>query len=197
MINSEYTVRKLDRALRRRVYKEWMTQQFPRSELKPLSAIEKTVMKGMYEAWGMWDGDTLVAYAMVGYRNESGVVLLDYLGVRPDMKHRGYGSAFLGMLRQVFSDRPGILIESENPDFVKSPEDVEVAARRLGFYHRNGCADTPLKVKLFGVEFNILVLGAEGDGTDAASLRAGYEEIYKGFLSNRFFNKFVRTRIEN
>ena len=191
--NDGLRVGRLDREMRRQVYQNWMKSQFPRDELKPLSAIERTIRKGLYEAWGMWDGEMLVAYAMLGYRNAGSAVLLDYYGVKPELKHRGYGSAFLKMLSEVYGDWEAIIIESENPEFIKTEEERATAVRRLGFYARNGCVDSGLKVRLFGVEFNVLVLPAKGGCEDVSVLRRRYEEIYRGFLSNSFFNKFVRT----
>jgi len=130
---------------------------------------------------------------MLGYRNTGSAVLLDYYGVKPDLKHMGYGSAFLKKLQEVFAEWETIIIESENPDFVDGPEERAVAVRRLGFYERNGCIDSGLKVKLFGVEFNVLMLPAKGVYDDVSVLRRRYGEIYKGFLPNSFYNKFVHT----
>lgn len=190
-------VERLDKDQRRQVYANWMKVQFPRDELKPLAAIEQTIRKGLYEAWGMWDGEELVAYAFLGYANPCSAVLLDYYGVRPDMKHRGYGSTFLQKLIGVYENSEAILIESENPDFIEDEEDRQTAFRRMDFYRRNGCSETSLKVRLFGVEFNVLVLPADRAYEDINVLRRRYEDIYKGFLSNCYFNKFVRTRFEN
>ena len=193
-INSDnLRVAPLDRDGRRQVYRDWMTRQFPKDELKSLSAIETTVRKGLYEAWGMWDGEELVAYAMLGYRNRGSLVLLDYYGVRPELRHSGYGGAFLKRLREVYAGWEAIVIESETPESIEDPEERETAVRRLGFYSRNGCTDSGLKVRLFGVEFNILVLPQTESFGDATLLRRRYEEIYRGFLSNTFFDKFVRT----
>lgn len=192
---AELSLRMLDADLRKKVYREWMTRQFPRDELKPLSAIEKTVRKGLYEAWGMWDGEELVAYAMLGYSVRGDAVLLDYYGVKPELRHRGYGSAFLQRLAKVYAGWEAILIESENPDHIDDPGEKETAVRRLGFYGRNGCRDTGLRVKLFGVEFNILMIPLRENYEDMKILRRRYESIYKGFLSNLFFDKFVRTHM--
>ena len=132
--NDNLRIERLDRDGRRQVYRDWMTCQFPKDELKPLSAIEQTIRKGLYEAWGMWNGNELVAYAMLGYRNPGSVVLLDYYGVKPELKHRGYGSAFLEKLKDVYADWEMIVIESETPECIDDPEDREIALRRLGFY---------------------------------------------------------------
>lgn len=190
-------LKRLDKSERRWVYNEWMTRQFPRDELKPLRSIEKCVRKGIYEGWGMWIGDELTAYAMLGFSAEGGLVLLDYYGVKPELKGRGHGSVFLKRLtEEAYAGWKAILIESENPDFIDDSDDKQIAFRRLDFYSRNGCEDTGIRVNLFGVEFNVLILSVSEHPKDAESILNGYSDIYRGFLSQVFFSKFVHARIE-
>lgn len=191
--NDNLSVRRLDKDERKKVYRDWMTKQFPKDELKPLSAIERTIMKGLYEAWGMWDGEELVTYGMLGFSNPGSAVLLDYLGVKPERMHMGYGSAFLKKLSEIYEGWKAVIIESENPEYIEGNDDRATAVKRLGFYDRNGCIDSGLKVKLFGVEFNVLVMAINDRYEDVSILRRHYEDIYRGFLSNTYFNKFVRT----
>ena len=80
-----------------RVFYDWMKKQFHPGELKRLEHISRMCTQGRYCAYGLWDGETLLAYALLA--NAGRVFLLDYYAVLPQYQDSGWGSRFLGMLR--------------------------------------------------------------------------------------------------
>lgn len=62
--------------------------------------------------------------------------------------------------------------------------------RRLGFYIRNGCIDTGLHVRYFGVPFIILSLGKENGG-EPDFLWNLYNSYYKAVLPKEMYEKNI------
>ena len=48
------------------LFYRWMEAQFHAGELKPLELIERLAAEGRYAAYGLWDADELIAYALFG-----------------------------------------------------------------------------------------------------------------------------------
>ena len=71
------------------IYQEKMKQDFPPSELRPYSSMEKLMKSGEYLCFGCFEGDTLAAYAY--FVVSEGAALLDYYAVNESM--RGLGAA--------------------------------------------------------------------------------------------------------
>ena len=154
-------LRRLDAQETGRLYAQKMLRDFPRSELKQLSAILRLMDEEVYDVFGGYKGEELAAYALVYRLQGSRVALLDYLAVEPHLRSRGVGAAFLKLLRAHYAPSTDMLfIECERP---KTAPDKVMARRRIRFYERAGAKMTPVRIELFGVEYSILVLAcAEG-----------------------------------
>jgi hypothetical protein len=82
--HNRFTLRELGLDGLHHIYHEHLSLAFPRMERKPLSAMEKLMAAGRYEALGLYDGEELAAYALLWDDPEGGYVLLDYLAVCRD-----------------------------------------------------------------------------------------------------------------
>ena len=97
--HNRFTLRELGLDGLHHIYHEHLSHAFPRMERKPLSAMEKLMAAGRYEALGLYDGEELAAYALLWDDPEGGYVLLDYLAVcRDKPRGHGYGTAALRLL---------------------------------------------------------------------------------------------------
>lgn len=47
----------------------------------------------------------------------------------------------------------------EDPDYAEDDEERKLRTRRIGFYFRNGCFETGVRVRCFGVELILLKMG--------------------------------------
>ena len=140
-----------------RVYLDEMRRDFPPTELKPLSVILNSEAAGEAHTWGVFDGETLVAYLLMVHPKGAGAVLLDYFAVLPQYRASGIGAKLLAKLPEK-EENAAILIESELPE---KADDPAMAVRRLGFYARCGAKDIGWTEKLFGASwFRILALSA-------------------------------------
>ncbi len=145
-----------------RVYLDEMRRDFPASELKPLSMILNSEAAGASHTWGVYDGETLLAYLLMVRPEGCAVSQLDYFAVLPAYRASGLGAELLAALPEHEGDASAILIEAEVPE---KAEDEAMARRRLGFYARCGAIDTGWTERLFDAWFRILLLPRPGSKT--------------------------------
>ena len=80
------------------LFYEWMRKQFHPGELKRLSHLHEMCARGLYAAYGLWSGDNLIAYALLGNTPDGRYLLLDYYAVLPEHQDQGWGGRFLARL---------------------------------------------------------------------------------------------------
>lgn len=158
--HNRFTLRELGLDGLHHIYHEHLSHAFPRMERKPLSAMEKLMAAGRYEALGLYDGEELAAYALLWDDPEGGYVLLDYLAVcRDKPRGHGYGTAALRLLLDRCRDRRGLLVEAEAEEPGAEAEENALRRRRLAFYRRGGFRDLGYTARIFGVPYAMLVSG--------------------------------------
>lgn len=177
-----------------RIFYDWMGRQFHAGELKPLRRIEQLREAGLYAAYGLWDGDALLAYALVAKTADGRKYLLDYYAVLPDYQDAGWGSKFLQMLREELKGDV-LLLEVEDPAYAPDAAEEVHFSRRIRFYERNGCLHTGLELVLFGFDYVIMFLPLAGE-VDDAQAKASLKEIYRGFFPPELYAENVRFRDE-
>ena len=149
-------LRALDAQETRWLYEQKMLRDFPRSELKQLSAILRLMDGAVYDVFGAYEGEEMAAYALIFRPRGSRVMLLDYLAVEPHLRSHGVGAVLLKLLRAHYAhSADALFIECERP---KAAPDEAMARRRIRFYERSGAKMTPVRIALFGVAYSILVL---------------------------------------
>ena len=143
------------------IYHEYMVDDFPRDELKPLDRILYTMETGLSCAYGIYEQDDLRGYAIFVVPDGMRYGLLDYLAVLRQYRGTGVGHAFFGLAGGTLSARypalGGFFIESENIAFAADDRERQVREKRISFYRQNHCAMTTLGSRLFGVDYSILV----------------------------------------
>ena len=182
-------LRELDEASIHHLYSTSLVRDFPASELKSLSAILSLYHRGEYRVLGAYNGETLIAYALLYCPEDERIALLDYLAVEPAHRGIGVGSAFLSQLRAYFSEMIDMLmIECERP---KAAPDEAEARKRIRFYTRAGAVLTSVRIWLFGVEYSILVLPCSSPlpECDWSSKMLG---LYRSMLPEALYRSNVR-----
>lgn len=174
----------------RRIYKTRMKQDFSPDELKPLSMIEKGLLRGEYAFYGFPEDESIEAYACLVILPEHRTALLDYFAVRKEMRGKGIGSEALRLLRNQLPELETILCEAENPAYAETPEEKQLRLRRIQFYLRNQFRTTGVTVNLFHVEYVVLEL--QGCHTDE-QIREAYLQLYRSFLPPLLFRKYVKV----
>jgi len=176
------------------VYHVYMIDDFGEMELKPFGRIEADFAAGKYEGYGLFEGKMIISYALFVI-TDTGVALLDYLGVREDLRDQGYGTKTLQMLEPELTKYDMMIVEVENPFFAEGEEDRTEKERRIAFYTKNGFVPTGVDVQLFTVEYSILeFVGTTRKPHDPDSVRAAYRELYKRMVGDALYSKFVIIR---
>lgn len=168
------------------IYKTKMQEDFPADEIKPLKAILKGIDKGIYEPCGLFEDSELIGYAF--FVKLGSDYLLDYLAVHSDMRNKGVGSTAVMLIADYLKEADNVVVEVEDPDYATDPAEKDLQTRRYNFYLRNGCTDTGLRVKCFGVPFRILRMGPQ-QKEDHDKLWKLYQEFYRVMLPKEMFEK--------
>ena len=105
-----------------------------------------------------------------------GNVFLVYIATRPELRGKGYGAMMLDEMRRIKAGR-NIFLVLEGTD--GSPEDA-MRIRRKGFYLRNGCTDTGVRILSDDVYFDSMsVLGTNTEESMVRTVTM-YEDIHNG-----------------
>lgn len=196
-------IRTLDYEQTATIYNEWLGKHFPADEVKPLKNIYKMWEEEAYSALALYDIkklDTadclkgLVGYAFFVESPKSDMVLLDYYAIVEEYRNQGLGSVFLGEMKKSLNGKRGIIIETEDIELASSDEELLTRKRRDQFYVSNGAVKTDIRTSVYGVDYAIWSLAAEGERiTEEESLRA-VEEIYKTMFPPERFGTHIFIR---
>ncbi len=170
------------------IYQERMVHDFIRDELKELPVILTAVQNGIYECLGLFDDDEIIGYAFLAKQGKD--YLLDYFAIYPKYRNKGLGSEIIGQLREYFADAGLIISEVEDPSYTKDHDLKTLQTRRIGFYKRNECIYTGLRVKCFGVPFIILELYKSRIRSEA-KLWEMYQSFYRAIYSEEIVKKNI------
>ena len=170
------------------IYKNKMTVDFPKPELKPLEVILKAIDEDIYEPLGLFDDSKNIGYTFLVKLGRD--YLVDYLAVHSDSRNNGAGSRMVQLLADYLKDAGNVIGEVEDPDHATDAAAKDIQTRRLNFYFRNGCTDTGLRVKCFGVPFRILRVG-QRQSEDHDELWTMYQEFYRRVLPKEMFEKNI------
>ena len=181
-------LQRLDENQITKLYQEHMVVDFPKDELKPLNMILKSVQEGFYDCFGLFENEKIVGYTFMVKQENS--YLIDYIAIFPEHRNKGVGANLLTLIDDYLGDADRIIGEVEDPAYTDDEEQKTLQTRRLGFYLRNNCNDTGLRVECFGVKFIILEAGNK-KCRDKDEVWDLYSLFYKKFLSEERFEKNI------
>lgn len=124
---------------------------FPENERKPFSVIERKAAMGSMEILLIKDGKKRLGFAITALGEN--LVLLDYFAVAEKYQGQGVGSEALQLIRDLYSESQ-FYLEIETPDET-APNHIQ-RVRRKEFYLRNGMRETGIRIRLFGVDMELL-----------------------------------------
>ena len=188
---------RLSAAQAHEIYDRHLKKDFPPDEVKPFSAILSMMQRGCYEAYGAYENGELAAYAFyatTGYKGKR-IALLDYYAVVSDRRGRGIGTAVLKLLSPGRLSLACVLIECERPARARTEEEQAVREKRILFYERCGACRTGVGAKLYGVEYDILILREQDQnadtGMDQAQAYALTTHMYHSMYEASWFPKLA------
>ena len=182
-------LKELTQAQLKSLYDTEMTRAFPPQELKPLASMENMRTQGRYQPLGLWEGASLLGYALMWLDPERPFALLDYLGTLEGQRNRGLGGRTLDLLAERYHEYRGIFGEAEAPEN-GAPEGESLRRRRLAFYERNGFRYAGYDCALFGVHYRTLIRG-RADVT-AGELMETHRRIYQTHIPPKAYGRFIQ-----
>ena len=153
-------------------YKTDFVEAFSENERKPLDDIFKLIEDERYEIRGLFLDGELLGYASLWKRKEIPLVLLDYLGVKKDLRNKGIGSKILGLLK---SEGFAITVESEMPVNGDDEKENDIRLHRIGFYKRNGFSEA-YEMATCGMRWQAMLVNA--DDMDVNSVMKYHKALY-------------------
>lgn len=170
----------------RELYEADLKRAFPPEELKPLSAIERLMDKGLYTVYLLEeDGQRLGELLLL--RGSDGFGLIDYLAVCEEHRNRGAGAELLRRCLKAY-DGQVLLGESEAP--TGDPARDGLIHRRLGFYERNNARCAGYDCGEFGVRYKTLYW-AEENLPDSVLIRH-HQELYRSQFTPETYERYIQ-----
>lgn len=189
-----YTVKRLAEDVFAEIYNTYMKQDFPPSELKPLSHIQRSAEAGFGFSLGIYEEEELAGYAVFILCEETRCALLDYFAILKDKRGGGLGHRAISLFETYFEENlpqvDGMYIESERVSAAENEKQRQTRQRRIAFYLSCGCEMTAFRSILFGVDYSVLYrrFGTGGqEGTIAA-----LDTLYKKMFKPEHYDRFVR-----
>ena len=171
------------------LYREHLTTDFPKSELKPLKGMLNLMDRGVYDPLLVTDNGEPVGYAMVWLSQNRKGALLEYFGVLRGKRNGGIGSRILTLLTGRYGQLFG---EAEAPSS-DDPEENDLRRRRIAFYERNGFRVLDYECALFGVRFHCLYRGPETDDRVVGQMHRG---VYAGWFSPEHMARYIQLPLK-
>lgn len=189
-----YTVKRLEKDRLTEIYNTYMKQDFPPSELKPLSHILRSAEAGFGFSLGIYEEEELAGYAVFILCEETKCALLDYFAILKDKRGSGLGHRAISLFETYFEESlpavEGLYIESERVSAAENEKQSQIRQRRIAFYLSCGCEMTAFRSVLFGVDYSILYRRF-GTGGQQVSLEA-LDTLYKKMFKPEHYDRFVR-----
>lgn len=188
-----YTVKRLAEDEITEIYNTHMKQDFPPSELKPLSHIIKSMEGGYGFSLGICANEEPVGYAVFILCEETRCALLDYFAILKDKRGEGLGHRAFSLFEEYFTrnlpETEGLYIESERVSAAENEKQRLTRERRIAFYRSCGCDMTDLRAVLFGVDYSVLYLPFTKKESSAS--REALDTLYRKMFKLEHYERCV------
>ena len=154
----EYTIRNIKLNEFINIYNR-IEQDFTSGEYAPYDILYKQLQDGVQKGLILLEGESEVAYSICTQGDTSEYVLVSLLAVYEEFRGRGFGSAFLGQLKKIYSDKKGIIVEVEKPKKAVTKEEKILREKRIQFYQKAGFYLIPdIDYSIWDVPMHLMVL---------------------------------------
>jgi len=129
---------------------------FPEPEREKIESIMKVSGTDLGEFTVILDGSERIGILYRIFRHN--LVYIYYLAIIPELRNRGYGTAVLSMIKEMYP-KSRLALNSEAPDPNADNNDQRIS--RMKFYERNGFKDSGTRVPWEGVTYALLTCGGD------------------------------------
>lgn len=162
------------------LYRKHIVQDFPSNERPNLEGFRRRILKNNEQVFIFEEEEIKKGYCLVADLEE--YVLVTFLAVYKENRGQGIGTKILKELKEKYSEKKGILLEVENPEYIENEKEKNTALKRIKFYEKSNFKIVPdLNVKLYLVDFKIMVNQAKEQEINKQEV---IDNLYKFYLKN-------------
>mgnify|MGYP005805614891 FL=1 len=166
------------------LYRKHIVKDFPSSERPNLEGFRKRMLKYNEETYIYEEDGVERGYCIIDQIQE--YVLVAFLAVYEGNRGKGIGTKILKELEEKYSNKKGILLEVEDPNFAKNENEKSIQERRIRFYERaNFKVVENLKVELFMVNFNIMIRNITSASTEISEVEKVMKQFYYTIIDKK------------
>ena len=166
------------------LYRKHIVKDFPSSERPNLEGFRKRMLKYNEETFIYEEEGIERGYCIIDQIQE--YVLVAFLAVYEGNRGKGIGTKILKELEEKYSNKKGILLEVEDPDFAKNENEKSIQERRIRFYERaNFQIVENLKVELFMVNFKIMIYNFKNEQININEIEKVMKQFYYAIIEKK------------
>lgn len=129
-------------------------EAFPVEERIPSDKLLGLIESIDSDAWGLYDGDEFVGFALMTTDSETKLCYLGFFAIDSRFRSRGYGTQALHEFHRHY-DGYQIILDMELMDD-ETADNMAQRERRLDFYQRNGFKRAMLRIAYLGMEYELM-----------------------------------------
>ena len=157
------------------LYRKHIIKDFPKNERPNLEGFRKRMLKNNEEVYIFEEDGIDKGYCIIHQLKE--YILVAFLAVYKENRGKGTGTKILKEIQEKYSNKKGILLEVEDPDFAKNNKEKNIQEKRIKFYEKSNFKIVKnLKEKLYTVNLKIMVY--EFKKTDVKEIENTIKEFY-------------------
>lgn len=178
------------------IYYSRLVKDFPACEVKPWEKIEEFLKKGLYEMFGMWEDEALLAYAFVATDVSKKHLLMDYFAVSEKSRGKGYGQYFLKHFWDLYPKASGIVFEVEDVSEAVNEQERNLRERRIKFYERAGLQRYPVYAKVYDACYQLMFFSRTGKMPEIEEMMESYKALYQMILGTKKMTQHMEIKVK-
>lgn len=178
------------------IYYDRLLKDFPACEVKPWTKIEQFAKEELYEMFGMWEGDVLLAYGFVAMDVHKKHMLMDYFAVNEDYRGQGCGQYFLAHLWEMYPKADGMVFEVEDVAEAENEQEKIVRESRIHFYEKAGLQIYPVHAKVYDAYYQLMFFAREGKMPETEEMIESYKAVYQMMIGAEKMTKYMEITTE-
>ncbi|MFR1449170.1 MAG: GNAT family N-acetyltransferase [Beduini sp.] len=171
------------------IFNQHIIHDFPKNEVRDLRSMLKLKQQAIYQTYGYYENNELLAYAFFAKSLQSNAILLDYFAVVEKYRNQNIGSQFLTDLTHLLKQFV-ILAEVESVESSPNQQVSRLRQKRIDFYMRNGFKQSSLSLTLFHVHYNIIYFFQSP--LTLTDIKFHLDLIYHQFFNDNLINKYIK-----